>query len=34
MKHTHKMLARLILIMACLIPFTYASAEELAVDEA
>ena len=34
MKCTHKTFARLILIMACLIPFAYASAEELALDEA
>jgi hypothetical protein len=34
MKRTHKTFARLILIMACLIPFAYASAEEPALDEA
>lgn len=34
MKRLHKTFTRLILIMACLIPFAYASAEALALDEA
>ena len=34
MKRTHETFARLTLIMACLIPFAYATAEELALDEA
>jgi len=34
MNRAHKTFARLTLIMACLIPFAYASAEELALDEA